>query len=278
MSHQRRVGESGQRSARLQIERQLQHQQVADSRRLAEVLLECGLSPSDGRTVECLSHPGALSFLEHVAALKATWEITSASVQKIARIVRALRYYSRSGEGEMFDIDINESLDNTVVILQNRIKHVAAVERNYEEALPTVRCGPDISQVWTNILSNACDAIEGSGVQKGGLIRILTRAHDHQVSVEIFNRGNPIAEELLPKIFDPFFTTKPIGKGTGLGLSICVGILRKYGGTIAARNDADGVTFRVELPLLQAEDASSRQPPAEASDKGAVSGASGGGG
>ena len=198
-----------------------------------------------------LTEEPVLVFLEHLTSLKASSEICHASVRKIIRIVKALRYYSRSGEGEMFDIDIDESIDNTVVILQNRIKHVAKLERRYQESLPAVRLGPDISQVWTNLLSNACDAIEGAGGGEMGLIRIATMAEDENLIVEIFNEGRPIPQELTARIFDPFVTTKPIGKGTGLGLSICTGILRKYGGRIEARNDAGGVTFRVSLPLVQ---------------------------
>ena len=184
-------------------------------------------------------------------ALRAGSEISLVSVQKIAKIVKALRYYSRSGEGELFDINLNESLDNTLVILQNRIKHVAKVHRDYAEDVLPVRCGGDISQVWTNILSNACDAIEEFNREGQGLIRIRTTQKDRQAAVEVFNVGPPIPPETMSRIFDPFFTTKPIGKGTGLGLSICTGILRKYHGTITARNETDGVTFEVTLPLSQ---------------------------
>jgi PAS domain S-box-containing protein len=239
------------RRARRRIESDLQRQGIADPKHIADVLIDCGLGSSDENAIRCLTHETGLRFLDHLVALKAGVGISLVSVQKIAKIVRALRYYSRSGEGELFDININESIDNTLVILQNRIKHVARVEKCYDENIPPVRCGSDLSQVWTNILSNACDAIENADGPEEGLIRITTGVSDQRAVVQIFNGGPPIPPEMMPKIYDPFFTTKPIGKGTGLGLSICTGILRKYHGAIAARNDTEGVMFEVKLPLNQ---------------------------
>jgi PAS domain S-box-containing protein len=251
ITHEAALTKLTDRQTRRQIESDLQRQGVEDPKRAADILIDCGLKSSDEQAVRCLSHPLGLRFLEHLAALKIGAGISLASVQKIAKIIRALRYYSRSGDGDLFDINVNESLDNTLVILQNRLKHIAKVESRYEESIPPVLCGPDLSQVWTNILSNACDAIESLGGQGEKLIRITTRSEDQHAVVEIFNVGPSIPQEILPKIFNPFFTTKPIGKGTGLGLSICTGILHKYHGTIAAHNEPNGVTFEVTLPLNQ---------------------------
>jgi len=243
--------EIADRDSRRRIEQELRQYGIADCRRMAEVMIAGRLKASDPLAMQSLAHEPVLVFLEHLTALKTSSEICHASVQKIARIVKALRYYSRSGEGEMFDINVNESIDNTLVILQNRVKRIARVERNYRDPLPSIRCGPDISQVWTNVLSNACDAIEGAGGEETGLIRIATMVEGQDLVVEVFNEGPHVPQEIMSRIFDPFFTTKPMGKGTGLGLSICTGILSKYGGRLAARNDAGGVTFRVSLPLTR---------------------------
>lgn len=234
-----------------EIERELWRQGITEYQRIAEVMAACGLKASDPLALRSLTEEPVLVFLERLTSLKASSEICHTSVRKIIRIVKALRYYSRSGEGEMFDIDVTESIDSTLIILQNRIKYIAGVERNYQDHLPTIRCGSDISQVWTNIISNACDAIEGSGGKGAGLIRITTSVEGEDLVVEVFNEGPPIPEDLMTRVFDPFVTTKPIGEGTGLGLSICTGILSKYDGRIEARNDAGGVAFRVSLPLAQ---------------------------
>ena len=237
--------------SRREIERELRSQGITEYQRIAEVMSACRMKVSDPLMLRSLTQEPVLGFLEHLTSLKVSSEICHASVRKIIKIVKALRYYSHSTEGEVFDINLNESLDNTLVILQNRIKQVARVERNYQNHLPTVRCGSDISQVWTNIISNACDAIEDSRVEGSGLIQITTSMKSKDLIVEIFNEGSSIPEYLMTKIFDPFVTTKPIGRGTGLGLSICDGILSKYNGRVEARDDTEGVTFRVLLPLVQ---------------------------
>jgi len=217
--------------------------------RVASALVNCGLGeiPADDPMLQHFTHEPVLSLLEHVSALRLSAEIFLNSARRIARIVRALRYYARTQEKEVVDIDVNESVDTTLVILQNRIKHIADVRTNFARDLPSVRCGPDLSQVWTNILNNACDAIEESHKGGLGLIEIATKPEGDSVVVAISNNGRPVPEEILQRIYDPFFTTKPVGKGTGLGLSICAGILRRHGGTIAARNDPGRVTFQVRL-------------------------------
>ena len=238
------------RKRRREIERQLRRKGLARYRQAAEVIVSCGLAePSlDDRVLAHLEQEPALSFLEHLSALWLSAQLSLGSARKIARIVRALRFYARTGQEELVEMDVNESIDNTLVILQNRLKHLVEVRTEFGEGLPAVMGGPELSQVWTNILNNACDAVAESRSEGLGLIEIVTRAEDGRVVVAISNDAPPIPDELISKIYDPFFTTKPIGKGTGLGLSICMAVLRRYGGTIAVRNTPSGVTFEVSLP------------------------------
>jgi two-component system NtrC family sensor kinase len=232
-----------------ELERNLRKRGVEDYQKVAEVVYTAGLNADDPDVLERLREGDVLDFLSSLMSLKTAHQICAASVQKIARIVKALRYYSRTGQGELFDIDINESIDNTLVILQNRIKHVARLEKQYQQPLPTLRCEPNISQVWTNVLCNACDAIEETGRSEKGLLRISTSATSDSIVVNMFNDGPPINPEFMRKMFDPFVTSKPIGKGTGLGLSTCHAIVSSYSGKIEARNEAGGVSITVTLPL-----------------------------
>jgi len=238
------------RNERRQVERQLREAGHAEARRMAEVIAAYGKSDAvaDTEFVESLLRGQNMAVLENAMALKAAFEISEASARKIARIVHSLRLYNHSGEGQLVDIDVNESLDNMLVVMQNRIKHVATVKTDYAADLPPVKCAADVLQVWTNILSNACDAIESHKDERPGVIRVVTRKKDESVVVEIGNNGPPILPEHQSRLFTPFFTTKGMGKGTGLGLSICASILRRYGGTITAANDAEGVVFCVRLP------------------------------
>lgn len=238
------------RNERRQVEKQLREAACPDARRMAEIVVAYGKQQSvnDEAFIERLSRGPVIAVLEHVLALKVSSEISEASAKKIARIVRSLRLYAHSGQGESVDVDVSESVDNMLVVMQNRIKHVAQVERSFGEHLPLVRCGADLLQVWTNILSNACDAIELARGPELGIIEVVTEMDGEFVVVKIRNTGPPIAQEHMTKLFTPFFTTKGLGRGTGLGLSICVGILKRYGGTIAAMNELGHVVFEVRLP------------------------------
>ena len=249
------VSESAMRSQRREVEQRLREGGADDARRKAEIIVTCGISEQQEQAaLTHLSQESVLLLLEHAVAFTTSVEISIDSAKKIARIVRALRYYSREGQDELLDLDVAESIENTLVILQNRIKHIARVEMSFAEDLPPVRSGPELSQIWTNILNNACDAIEESGHEGMGLIEITAGLVDNErVVVEISNEGPPIGEDVLQKVFDPFFTTKPMGKGTGLGLSICTGILGRWGGAIAVRNDPGRVTFIVSLPASPSE-------------------------
>ncbi|MBN2272673.1 MAG: PAS domain-containing protein [Sedimentisphaerales bacterium] len=244
------TAESAIRDKRHEVEKRFRQAGAAESQRIAEVIVACGLTERDPEEtlIKHLSQEPVLSLLEHALALNNSAEIAAASVKKIAHIVRALRFYSREGHGELVESDVNESIENTLVILRNRIKRIAKVETNLSESLPAVQCGPELSQIWTNILNNACDSIEESRTEGLGLIEITTRTEGDRVIAEISDDGPPVPEEILQKMYDPFFTTKPVGKGTGLGLSICTGILRRWGGTISSRNEPGRVVFEVSLP------------------------------
>ena len=140
-------------------------------------------------------------------------------------IVLGLRNFSRLEEAKLQEIDVHQSLDTTLNLLQGEIKNRIEIHRQYEPT-PLIHCyASQINQVFMNILSNAVQAIEGNGH-----IWISTTAlKDYKgskdrrgwVQVSIQDSGKGMSAETLEKIFDPFFTTKGVGQGTGLGLSIC---------------------------------------------------------
>jgi predicted CoA-binding protein len=104
--------------------------------------------------------------------------------------------------------------------------------------------GSELNQVWTNIIDNAIDAMDGKGE-----ITLRTEQQDEWVVVEIEDTGPGIPEEIQPKIFSPFFTTKPVGKGTGLGLNISYKIVQKHGGEIKVFSQPGKTRFQVSLPV-----------------------------
>ncbi|HAX78433.1 MAG TPA: PAS domain-containing sensor histidine kinase [Cyanobacteria bacterium UBA11372] len=183
--------------------------------------------------------------------------------ERIQKIVLSLRNFSRMDEAEMKDVNIHEGIDNTLLILQNRIKVKPnfpgiQVIKNYSD-LPLVECYPgQLNQVFMNIISNAIDALE----EKTNLndnpetptIWIDTKlSHKDRVLIKIADNGTGIPEQIQKRLFDPFFTTKPVGSGTGLGLSISYQIVtEKHRGQLRCNSWlGERTEFTIEIPLKQ---------------------------
>lgn len=178
---------------------------------------------------------------------------------RIQGIIKSLRTFSRSDEATFAEANLHESLDSTLLILSNRIKAKSyrpaiQVVKDYGD-LPAVECcSGQLNQVFTNILSNAIDAIDERVATAPPdwtpTIRLQTRQRDNCVEIILTNNGQPMPSDVRDRLFDPFFTTKPQHKGTGMGMSISHQIItEKHGGTIACDGNGDEVQFTIELPL-----------------------------
>lgn len=182
--------------------------------------------------------------------------------ERIKEIVKSLRNFSRLDEGEKKPVDIHEGIDNTLLILQHRLKAQSArqaitVEKNYG-AIPKIECYAGLmNQVFMNILSNAIDALESCHINqnydssKALGIQISSKiSPDNFLVISIADNGPGIPEEIKTRLFDPFFTTKPVGKGTGLGLSISYSIVEKHGGQLQCISEVGkGTKFIIQIPL-----------------------------
>lgn len=170
----------------------------------------------------------------------------SEGTSRISEIVGALKNYSFLGQAEVLKIDLHKGLDNTLVILRNKIKTGITVKKEYDPSMPEIMAyGSELNQVWTNLLDNAIDAVNGAGT-----ISIRTQHIGDRVQVEIEDTGKGIPDDVLPKIFDPFFTTKSIGKGTGLGLSTSYGIVvEKHKGDMSVTSKPGKTIFKVVLSV-----------------------------
>ncbi len=151
-------------------------------------------------------------------------------------------------------VDIHEGIDNTLLILNSRLKQGIEVVKKYGE-LPEIECYPaQLNQVFMNILVNAIDALEDSGdnskKSKIPQIFIQTQKLDSsQILVRISDNGPGISLAIQSKLFDPFFTTKEPGKGTGIGLAICYQIVEKHRGKIEVISSLrGGAEFAITLP------------------------------
>lgn len=167
-------------------------------------------------------------------------------LQRVKKIVKDLKDFSRPGETDWQWADLNQGLESTLNIVWNELKYKCTVTKDYGE-LPQVHClAAQLNQVFMNLLVNAAQAIETKGQ-----ISIATRAIDADtVEVRISDTGKGIKPEHLNRLFEPFFTTKPVGKGTGLGLSIAWGIIEKHHGKIEVASEVGkGTCFTITLPV-----------------------------
>ena len=172
-------------------------------------------------------------------------EISEGS-SRISEIVVALKNYSFLGQAKVLKVNLHEGIDNTLVILRNKIKIGIEVKRIYDDNMPEIMAyGSELNQVWTNLLDNAIDAMDGKGV-----INIRTKHTADKVMIEIEDNGKGIPAENIKKIFDPFYTTKTIGKGSGLGLSTSYGIIvEKHKGQMTVTSKPGKTIFKVVLSV-----------------------------
>ena len=174
-------------------------------------------------------------------------------VARVTRIVQSLRNFARTGrEDEVALNDLNQIVDDALLILNNEIKFIASVEKDFQQLFP-VKCEKgQVAQVLINILHNAAQAIGGQAREGLGKIGIRTYMEGEHAVCRIEDNGPGIKPEHLARIFDPFFTTKEVGSGTGLGLSISYGIIKKYAGELFAESEwGKGATFFIKLPVVK---------------------------
>ena len=172
------------------------------------------------------------------------------TTERISQIVHAVKSYTYLGQAPLLEVDVHEGLENTLVIMQHKLKKGVTVKRDYSANLPRIEAyASELNQVWTNIIDNAVDAMKGKGE-----IRIKTYEQDQRVVVEISDNGPGIPEDIQSRIFEPFFTTKPPGQGTGLGLHISHDIIANHHrGQLTVQSKPGGTTFRVVLPISLAK-------------------------
>lgn len=164
---------------------------------------------------------------------------------RISQIVRAMKSYTYLDQAPILEVDVHEGLENTLVIMQHKLKHGVSVKREYAADLPRIEAyASELNQVWTNIIDNAVDALDGKGE-----ITLRTYEQDDRVVVEIADNGPGIPEHIRTRIFEPFFTTKAPGRGTGLGLHISHDIIaNRHHGQLLVESRPGETRFRAILP------------------------------
>jgi signal transduction histidine kinase len=148
----------------------------------------------------------------------------------------------------MQEIDVHDGIESTLTMLGYKLKNVTVL-RAFDRSAPRILAyGSELNQVWTNLIDNAIDAVNGAGK-----LCVATFVEDNQLVVEIVDNGRGIPPEIQARIFEPFFTTKAVGSGTGLGLLISHRIVAdRHGGEIEFESKPGETRFKVRLPLARA--------------------------
>ncbi len=193
--------------------------------------------------------PGAFGWLKYTIDNELLMNQIAEASKRISALLAGAKQYSQMDRAPYQSADIHELLHSTLMMFGNKIGKDSAVElvKEYDKSLPELLCYPgDLNQVWTNIIDNAIQAMDGSGT-----LTIRTMAENEStIRVEICDDGPGIADDIIDRIFTPFFTTKPFGEGTGLGLDLAWQIVvKKHHGNLSVHSQPGDTRFIVCLPL-----------------------------
>jgi signal transduction histidine kinase len=189
-----------------------------------------------------------LEWLEQVLRMEDLLSDARSATGRISELVKSIKQYSHMDEAPYQEIDLHEGIDSTLKMFASATKNSIEIVRDYDRSLPKICAyAGELNQVWTNLIDNAIDAMEGKGK-----LTIRTAREPEAALVEIEDTGSGIPEDIRSRIFEPFFTTKSVGKGTGLGLDIVYRIVtRRHHGQIRVDSKPGQTRFQVRLPYKQ---------------------------
>jgi signal transduction histidine kinase len=166
------------------------------------------------------------------------------STVRIFDVISAIKDYSYMDQAPIQDVDLAQSLENTLVMFNSRLKNVV-VELNFDSELPPVSAyGSELNQVWTALIENALESMNDNGT-----LRLDTHLGGQLALVEVWDSGPGIETAIKSRIFEPFFTTKAPGRGLGLGLDTVQRIVSKHSGFVSVESKPGATCFQVRLPL-----------------------------
>jgi signal transduction histidine kinase len=240
-----------------QIDSLLRSHGQNDLWQLAAELAQKGVQPAALESLfENLDAGTARAALVRIAAsveVASLLDEIESSTSRISDLVRAIKEYTFMDQAPVQNVDIVKSVETTLTILNHKLKRGVTVHRDYQPVpLLVDSFGSELNQVWTNLIDNAIDAMNGQGE-----LRVRTYRDDGCVVIEIGDNGSGISAEVRAHIFEPFFTTKGVGEGTGLGLDTVQRIVKKHRGNIQVHSKPGDTRFQVWLPLANAGGATS---------------------
>jgi signal transduction histidine kinase len=224
---------------------------VANGWELAPVFVGAGTTPefldklAEGSPPDVLD--GAVRWLAYTLETELLLGEITDSVTRISNLLGAAKQYSQVDRAPFERADIHDGLKSTLQMMAGKLEGLKVV-KELDRSLPPVPIyGGELNQVWTNLIDNAYQAMQGTGT-----LTLRTSLDGDYVRVEIGDTGPGIPAELRQRIFEPFFTTKPVGQGTGLGLDISYRIVvERHGGDLRVESEPGNTRFIVRLPLTE---------------------------
>jgi PAS domain S-box-containing protein len=232
----------------------LEEHQIENAAITADTIVSLKLNYTDDVYLAFLNQPHAhrlLNILKTLFSLKRNGNNISVSVEKAADVVRALKsYIYKNNTGDFEAADLTDTINTVLILTANMIKHTKTVVTTELESVPPVFCRQDeLCQVWTNLITNAIQAMGESGTLDISMTYDTVR---ESIITRFKDSGPGIPESIKARIFEPYFTTKPKGIGTGMGLDISKQIIEKHKGTIVFESEpGQGTTFIIEIPINQ---------------------------
>jgi signal transduction histidine kinase len=230
----------------------LEQRRVQDARQLAPALVDAGCdldvlhSLSERFDDETLAD--AVTRLTASFTVNRLVEQIESGTSRMTDLVRAIKQYTYMDQSSEQEIDVHEGLENTLIMLHYRLKYGIRVIREYDRSIPPICArGSELNQVWTNLIDNAIDAMNGQGE-----LVVRTAQQFGRLLVEVRDSGPGIPEEIRTRIFEPFYTTKQVGDGTGLGLDIVYRIVQQHHGEVRVESEPGRTSFQVRLPFAAA--------------------------
>jgi signal transduction histidine kinase len=228
----------------------LEEHHIHEALQVADTLVDMGLYDRLDEFYPLLQHDRSSFILDvayNIARLKGNSQTIQMAVDRVAKIVFALKSYARHDHSESQVLtQITEGLDTILTLYQNQIKQGLQVQQQYTP-VPAIWCYPDeLNQVWNNLVHNAIQAMGNQGT-----LTLRVRQQGGCLQIDVEDTGKGIPPEVMPRIFEPFFTTKAIGEGSGLGLDIVKKIIDKHHGKIFVASHPGQTCFTVELPIEQ---------------------------
>lgn len=225
---------------------------IKDPWKVAPMLVEANLDNEHLHRLREVAGPAFPSEIMRFATMLEMERIAQQignSTKRISSLVRAIKEYSYMDQSPVQPVDIVHGIENTLTILDHKLRKGVTVQRQFAPDLPRVTAnGSELNQVWTNLIDNAADAMKSKGV-----LTIRAFREGVAVVVEIGDNGPGIPKDLQSHIFEQFFTTKPVGQGTGLGLDTVRRIVSKLNGTVSFASVPGDTRFQVRIPAAGLE-------------------------